>query len=197
MKHQRISEFAEAVGVSHTAIRKAIDSGRIPSEFIASRESRTGRAITVITNPPAARAAYLGSEVSSPPNDSRAAVGDSVPDISRSRAVSEAYKAKMAQLEFEERASKLVDAELLRAKISAQIVAARTRLLGVPSKAKSRIPHLSVEDVGTLEKLIREALEDVAGTASDRMCAFLDSTRAQWMPAVLDEPPSTITEEMP
>jgi hypothetical protein len=41
---------------------------------------------------------------------------------------------------------------------AAQIVTARTMLLAIPSRAKSALPHLSVSDCATLDRLIRESL---------------------------------------
>ena len=38
----------------------------------------------------------------------------------------------------------------------------RTKLLGIPSVAKQRIPHLELEEVELLTSLIREALEELA-----------------------------------
>jgi phage terminase Nu1 subunit (DNA packaging protein) len=42
------------------------------------------------------------------------------------------------------------------------VTAAKTRLLGVPSKAKARIPTLTVRDIEALEDLIAEALEELS-----------------------------------
>jgi phage terminase Nu1 subunit (DNA packaging protein) len=45
----------------------------------------------------------------------------------------------------------------------------RTRLLGVPSAAKQRIPHLEIEEVEVLTLLVREALEELAaGVVSEK-----------------------------
>lgn len=88
---------------------------------------------------------------------------EELPSIAASRQISEAYKAKMARLEYEQEAGKLVDAEEFRAKFSTMVTTARTRLLGVPSKAKGRIPHLAIDDIAILNELIREALDEVAG----------------------------------
>lgn len=90
---------------------------------------------------------------------------EELPSIAASRQISEAYKAKMARLEYEQEAGKLVDAEEFRAKFAEMVVSARTRLLGVPSKAKGRIPHLTVDEIGVLDELIREALEEVASAS--------------------------------
>jgi phage terminase Nu1 subunit (DNA packaging protein) len=46
---------------------------------------------------------------------------------------------------------------------SAHVVAARTKLLGLPSRAKQRLPHLTPADLATLDRLIREALEELGG----------------------------------
>lgn len=43
-----------------------------------------------------------------------------------------------------------------------RVVAARTRLLGVPSRAKQALPHLTTADLAALDRLIREALEQLA-----------------------------------
>lgn len=85
-----------------------------------------------------------------------------LPSIAESRAKTEAYKAEITKLEYETKAGKLVDAEEFRLKFTEMVVSARTRLLGVPSKAKGRIPHLTVDEIGVLDELIREALEEVA-----------------------------------
>lgn len=91
-----------------------------------------------------------------------ATANEELPSIAESRKISEAYKAKMARLEYEQESGKLVDAEEFRASFAEMVVSARTRLLGVPSKAKGRIPHLTVDEIGVLDELIREALEEVA-----------------------------------
>jgi phage terminase Nu1 subunit (DNA packaging protein) len=51
--------------------------------------------------------------------------------------------------------------ELLQAQ-DAAINITRTVMLGVPSKAKQRIPHLTPDEVAVLLDLIREALQNLA-----------------------------------
>jgi phage terminase Nu1 subunit (DNA packaging protein) len=202
MKHKRISEFAESIGVSHTAVRRAIDTGRIPASLIGHKQLSTGRKVTIITNPAAARSAFLGSDASAAESGAHAPSAPSVddadetiPSIAKSRQVTEAYKAKLARLEYEERAGKLVDAEACLLKYTAAVTAARTKFFSIPSKAKGRIPHLTVDEIAILNALIREALEDVAGNVHDRMKAFLESIQEQWRPLV-DYTPA-LTEEKP
>ena len=45
---------------------------------------------------------------------------------------------------------------------TAKITNAKTKLQGIPSRARQRIPHLTTTDVAELEDLIREVLEDIA-----------------------------------
>jgi phage terminase Nu1 subunit (DNA packaging protein) len=92
------------------------------------------------------------------------AITDGVlPSITESRQVTEAYKARLTRLEFEEKSGKLVDADEFRTKFTTMVATARTRLLGVPSKAKGRIPHLTVDEISVLAELRRDALEEAAG----------------------------------
>jgi len=88
--------------------------------------------------------------------------GKSEPSIADYRRITEAYKAKTAKLEFEERVGLLVNADQIKAFHVGLMTALRNRIMGVPSEAKSRIPHLTVDEVDILEELIAKALEDVA-----------------------------------
>lgn len=60
MKHKRIDDFAALIGVSGTAVRKAIKTGRIPPEVLGHRRLRSGRIVTVIANTAGARSAFCG-----------------------------------------------------------------------------------------------------------------------------------------
>lgn len=88
--------------------------------------------------------------------------GERVPSITVSKAVTEHFKAKTARLEFEEKSGALVSGEQIRNRYVSNIKAAQSKLRGVPSKAKSKIPTLTVRDIEVLEDLIDEALRDLA-----------------------------------
>lgn len=85
--------------------------------------------------------------------------GTSLVDIKR---VTETYKAKTAKLEFEERSGKLVNADQVKIGFVNMVTAAKTRLMSVPSKAKTRIPTLTIHDIEALEDLIADALQEIA-----------------------------------
>lgn len=59
----------------------------------------------------------------------------------------------------------LVDAREVEARIADDISKARTKLLGLPRKARALLPHLTQADVLALDDLVRQALEELAGPA--------------------------------
>lgn len=72
------------------------------------------------------------------------------------------WKAQIAELDYRERLGELVDAEEMRAKLVDVVTGCKARLLGLPTRAKQQCPHLSITDIGTLDGLVREALEALA-----------------------------------
>lgn len=88
--------------------------------------------------------------------------GSSLPDINESKRREAAAKAHMAVLDLKERQGELVNARQVKARLIQMITTAKTRLLSVPSKAKTKIPTLTVDDIETLEEMIVEALEGLA-----------------------------------
>lgn len=89
------------------------------------------------------------------------APGD-LPDYTISRARSEYEKANLLELQRKTQEGLLLRREDVEQAWGRAVNLTRTRLLGVPSTAKQRIPHLEVEEVELLTGLIREALEELA-----------------------------------
>lgn len=79
----------------------------------------------------------------------------------RARAQKEHFLAKQAELDYLESAGKLVDVATIQKTWTAVATTVRTKVLGIPSKARQRIPDLTNEQYLILEKLAREALEDL------------------------------------
>jgi hypothetical protein len=201
-KKLSLSEFAKKIGVSRPAVVKAISSGRIPRELVGETELSTGRRVPVIIDPVRARSAFLDegglslvvpksppanrapATTESPDSDADASDGDDgYPTVSQSRRMFESYRALTARLEYEEKSGKMVDAQEFLAKYSSLIVVARTLLLGVPSKAKGRIPHLTVDDLEILTSLIRDTLDNVADGYPE-FDAWFESERPRWLPLI-------------
>jgi phage terminase Nu1 subunit (DNA packaging protein) len=88
--------------------------------------------------------------------------GEDVPDYNDERALHEREKRMLAQLARQEKEGELLRREDVDQAWGRAVNLTRTKLLGVPSVAKQRIPHLDVEEVEILMGLIREALEELA-----------------------------------
>jgi hypothetical protein len=78
------------------------------------------------------------------------------------------YKALEAELNYKKRVGELVEAKDVEARIVDEYARVRTKLLGVARKAKAQLPHLTREDVTTIDNLVREALEDLATSADEQ-----------------------------
>jgi hypothetical protein len=87
---------------------------------------------------------------------------EDLPDYTISRARSEFEKANLLELQRKTQEGQLLRREDVELAWGSAVNITRTRLLGVPSTAKQRIPHLEVEEVELLTTLIREALDELA-----------------------------------
>lgn len=87
---------------------------------------------------------------------------EDLPDYTISRARSEFEKANLLELERKQKEGLLLPREDVERAQASAVAISKTRLLGVPSTAKQRIPHLSLNEVEILTTLIREALDELA-----------------------------------
>ena len=90
---------------------------------------------------------------------------EDIPDYDVSRARTEHLKAELLELERKQKEQILVKAEEVEAKWVEIITMARTKILGIPTKAKQRIPDLDTDAIGLLDDIVRETLEDLASTS--------------------------------
>ena len=97
-----------------------------------------------------------------PPPPPRAPEPEELPAYNDSRARSEYEKANLLELQRKTQEGLLLRREDVELAWGGAVNITRTRLLGVPSTAKQRIPHLEIEEVGLLTTLIREALDELA-----------------------------------
>ena len=89
---------------------------------------------------------------------------DEIPDFNTSRSKREAMMARLAEIDVEEREKVLVSAAAVKSSWAQIISLARTKVLGIPSKAKQRIPDLDTSAMTRLEDIVRESLEDLASS---------------------------------
>lgn len=88
--------------------------------------------------------------------------GGNAPTYAQSRAVREAYAARLSKLEYEERIGKLINADEVKFAWYKHITAAKTRIMGIPAACKMRYADLPLSAIAIIEQVCREALEDLA-----------------------------------
>lgn len=138
------------------AVQKAIIGGRIsrgPSGLIDSEAA--DRAWEENTDP---TPRGDGTDSPNPPP----APGEQMSSLAQASTAEKVYKARIAKLKFEERSGKLVPADDVRAEWAQLVTQSRAKVLAIPSKIKTRLPHITRQDVSVIEELIRESLEELA-----------------------------------
>jgi hypothetical protein len=85
-----------------------------------------------------------------------------IPSYNDSRARAEFEKANILEMDRKAKAHTLLPREEVEQAWDAAVNITRTVMLGVPSKAKQKIPHLTPDEVAVLMDLIREALSGLA-----------------------------------
>ena len=175
-----IRAYAQHRGVSHTAVAKAIKAGRIQVEADgkidpAKADAQWARN-TLPSQNPNTSAAKPAPKVATPPVStvsSREAqvpleTRATAPDYQTSRAIREAYAARLAKLEFEERTGKLLNADEVKVKHFNLARLLRDRIQQIPRKLAPQIVAAVVAqpDQRVVEDLlmdaIREALEELS-----------------------------------
>lgn len=173
-----IRGYARHRRVSHTAVRKAIETGRIVAgedgtidPTVADRQwaasTNLSKPLNSVTGVPKKRR-RLGAppdplgvpgpdagEASNGPTNGDAA--RLVSSYAGSRAAREAYLARLAKLDYEQRSGKLVDADQVRAQVFALGRRARDALRGIPDRLA---PILAGEaDAAVVHRLLAEEID--------------------------------------
>jgi phage terminase Nu1 subunit (DNA packaging protein) len=175
-KHRQANKLP---GASLSAVQKAIESGRLSHSVVtidgvakitnfklADREWAANTDQTRATDEqkaaaagqPEARTPVAAPELVQPGDD-----GDQ-DNIATASAREKHFRAKLAEIKYLEAAGKLVDAEEVQAAIVDMVTTCRSRLLGIASRTKQRLPHLSLDDINVIDDLVRESLEELAAT---------------------------------
>lgn len=96
------------------------------------------------------------------PAKPRASAPSEIPDYNDSRARSEFEKANILEMERRQKEGELIERTTWERAYVETVSRVKTKLLGVPSRVKQRVPHLDPEDVAVIDDLLREALEELA-----------------------------------
>ena len=131
-----------------------VDAGTLVAEYLA----RVGPQQAEAQQPAAKRDRPDRPRRQQPPPPDPA----DLPNYNESRARSEYEKANLLELQRKTQEGLLLRREDAVQAWNQAVNITRTRLLGVPSTAKQRIPHLEIEEVELLTGLIREALDELA-----------------------------------
>jgi phage terminase Nu1 subunit (DNA packaging protein) len=162
-----VRAFARLIGVSHTSVQNAIREGRLVRSV--TRTSTTGT--PVITDPDLARQEWAGAGAGVAAGSGTAPAGDpgQPKTLTAARLQKAIEQVRALRLANDQRAGKLAPVEEMERRFTTRVVAARTKILGVPSRAKQRLPHLTTTDLAVIDELLREALEDLASELAVQM----------------------------
>ena len=160
------TEAALALGVSRQSIYNAIKEGRLSvekdgdgAEKINSETMREEWASKTQTRINVGPTREKRERFARP---RMAKTEESIPDYDESRARTEHLKAELLELDRKQKEGILVKAEEVELKWVEIVTLARTKILGIPTKAKQRIPDLDTDAVSMLEDIVRETLEDLS-----------------------------------
>ena len=153
--------FARGRGVSLGAVQRAIGDGRLTAASVG----QDARGRPIITDP--ARATQEWAAHSRPRLlNAPAGPGRGPPSALAGATMRERWaRARAMEFELARKRRDVVPAAEVELRWAGLVVAARTAILGIPSRAKGRLPHLTATDLAVLEALIREALGELAGPA--------------------------------
>lgn len=153
--------YAEMRGVARQSVVRAIERGDIPASAVA-RRGKGKRAVFAIVDVELANRSWAPTAAERP--DDPACEPGQLSDLStmaEARRVRTVYLARQARLEFEVAAGKLIEVETARQVFAKQIAEAKNAVMALGKHARSRIPHLTVDDALVIEELLREALESL------------------------------------
>lgn len=173
------AQLAAHLGVSGAAVSKALKAGQLDGavrwETQGTRRVAVydlARATELWMARPGARAPALegirrtevkpAQEQPPPVAHDGYQSGDALSDIAAARLKYEQAKANNEQLEFDLASGKLIAVARAMEIFGRQIQEAKTAIMALGKHARGRLPHLTVDDVVTIEELCREALEGLS-----------------------------------
>lgn len=177
------AEAARALGVTKEAVYAAVKTGRLTtktgvdgrilvnSETMRDEWARnTQKRVGIGPKPPgpgAERPVLRPLSERQAPRDRLGRTEEGIPEYDESRARTEHLKAELLELERKQKEGLLVKAEEIEAKWIEIVTLARTKILGIPTKAKQRIPDLDTDAITVLDDIVRETLEDLAAEGEE------------------------------
>lgn len=151
-----VSSYAKHRGDTRQAVEKAIKTGRLQKSLTRDAKGRSW------INPELADQEWAqNTDYTDAPQRAPEAV-ESDDSIAGASAREKHWRAKLAELKFKEAAGELVSAKEVERKWSDVLTTVKTRLLGIPTRAKQQCPELTVGTIAKLDDLIRETLQELS-----------------------------------
>jgi phage terminase Nu1 subunit (DNA packaging protein) len=164
-KRQRLSprEYAMHRGCVTSAVQQAIHAGRLTKSL--HRDARGWYQIDVELADQEWAATTRANMI--PLSGPTAPGCGDAPSLGEARARLDLAKAELAEIELAEKRGELVQAGEVEARLSTVFGRCKTKLLGIPSRARQQDPGLTAAQVALIKSLVREALEDLAAEAGE------------------------------
>lgn len=170
--------YAKARGISHEAVRQAIKAGRlkksityvgddpkIADETLADQEwaanTDQSKPRNRITGDPKHRRAGKDDPMKPMANDAGSDGVGRGPSYAQSRAIREAYMARLAKMDFEEKAGKLIPADGARVAIFNTARKARDMLMAVPDRVAPLV--IGQTDAHEIHRILMDEMRRIAG----------------------------------
>jgi hypothetical protein len=152
-------------GGTHRAVLKALRAGRITAGADGRIDPQVADQQWVTRSAPRV-VAFVPRPAGAPASNGPGPFGST--ELTAALLRERKARAYALELAVARQTRDLVPASEVDQRWSALIVAARTSLLGLPSRAKARLPHLSGADLRTLALLVSETLEELAAPRASR-----------------------------
>lgn len=146
-----VNAFAAHLGVREGVVRKAIKNGRLERSL---GQNAHGQAVIVDL--------ALAEQEWTANRTGAKRKGPDLLTIAEERKRLLRAQARRAEIANRRTTGVLIPARAAEIRYATMVVTAKTKLRGIPSRAKSRLPHLTVADLAVLAELIDEALEELA-----------------------------------
>lgn len=148
------TQLATLLGLSARRVRELAEAGTIPRE----------RGRYPVAGAVAAYCANLREVAAGRRGDTE---GGEALDLAQERAMLARSQRQAVELKLERERGTLVEAGVVERHFVGLVTAARNRLRGVPTLAKSRAPHLDVHTIEILEDEIDKALRELADDSDE------------------------------
>lgn len=149
-----VRAYAKHRGVTPRAVRKAILAERLSASVTRNDQGHPKISDVELAD----REWTAGSRPSA--NDENTA--DESSGYSGHRTRKESALADLAEIKLAERRGQVVDADEVGNEWASQVIAVKTKLLGVSTRLQQQVPDVSSIVSGAVDALIREALEELA-----------------------------------